>query len=121
MEKTTLDSDHYDVAMIHIGKVLFYAPQCDDLWIHPEIAQILNQKNNQKMRDGYRTALYNSRGAHWVDPEAKPEKALAEKYYQQAEDVENAGYHRLAITLRDLAEGYESEAERIINNDRLDF
>ncbi|WP_201578058.1 hypothetical protein [Psychrobacter okhotskensis] len=121
VEKTTLDSDHYDVAMIHIGKVLFYAPQCDDLWIHPEIAQILNQKNNQKMRDGYRTALYNSRGAHWVDPEAKPEKALAEKYYQQAEDVENAGYHRLATTLRDLAEGYESEAERIINSDRLDF
>ena len=121
VEKTTIDSDRYDVAMIHIGKVLSYAPQSDDLWIHPEIAHILNQKNNQNMRDGYRTALYNSRGAHRFDPEAKPEKALAIKYRQQAEVVENAGYHRLATSLRDLSEIYENEADRIINSDRFKF
>lgn len=121
VEKTTIDSDHYDVAMIHIGRVLLYAPQGDDLWIHPEIAHILNQKNNQNMRDGYQTALYNSRGVHRVDPEAKPEKALAEKYHQQAELVENAGYHRLATTLRDIAETYKNEADRIINSDGFKF
>ncbi|MGB2784815.1 hypothetical protein [Psychrobacter sp.] len=121
VEKTTIDSDHYDVAMVHIGRVLLYAPQGDDLWIHPEIAHVLNQKNNQNMRDGYRTALYNSRGAHPVDPEAKPEKALAEKYHQQAELVENAGYHRLATTLRDIAETYKNEADRIISSDGFKF
>ena len=121
MEKNTHDSGHYDVAMIHIGKVLFYAPKSDELWIHPEIANVLNQRNNQNMRDSYRTAIYNSRGAHCVDPEARPEKRLAEKYNQQAEEVENAGYHRLATTLRDLAETYKNEAERIINSDRFNF
>ncbi len=121
VEKNTHDSGHYDVAMIHIGKVLFYAPQSDELWVHPEIANVLNQRNNQNMRDSYRTAIFNSRGVYCVDPEAKPEKRLAEKYNQQAEEVENAGYHRLATTLRDLAESYKNEAERIINRDRFDF
>ncbi|NMB13433.1 MAG: hypothetical protein GX977_14245, partial [Firmicutes bacterium] len=42
-----------------------------------------------------------------------PEKELAEHFRQKAEEVENAGYHRLVQTLRDLASAYEREAERI--------
>jgi hypothetical protein len=52
--------------------------------------------------------------AHWIDPTGKPERELAAKYRNQAEEVENAGYHRLAAALRDLAESYDREAERII-------
>ena len=58
--------------------------------------------------------IVNSRGAHWIDPTAKPEKELAAKYRQQASDVENHGYQRLAATLRGVADSYNREAERIV-------
>ena len=67
------------------------------------------------MRHGFSIALSNSRGMHWVDPSGKPELELAEKYKKQADDVENAGYQRLASTLRELAESYTNEARRIID------
>jgi hypothetical protein len=66
------------------------------------------------MRNGYCTAIYNLRGVHWVDPTGKPEKELAEQYRRKADDVENAGFQRFAVTLRELAAGYEREAARVI-------
>jgi rubrerythrin len=52
---------------------------------------------------------------HIVDPSGKPELELSEKYKKQAEDAENAGYQRLASTLRQLADSYANEARRIID------
>ena len=68
------------------------------------------------MRDGYRTGTYNARGVHWVDPTGKPERELAEQFRSKAEDIENAGFQRFAVTLRGLADSYDREAERIIND-----
>jgi len=76
----------------------------------------MNNRDRSSLRDGYSTSVRNSRGVHTVDPEAKPEKALAEKCREKAEAVENAGYYRLATTLREVAESYGREAERIISN-----
>jgi hypothetical protein len=81
---------------------------------------VLNAKDANDMRDGFRTELFNSRGAHWVDPTGKPEKELLAKYRMQAEAVENAGYHRLSATLRELAATYDREAERILSRDSFD-
>jgi hypothetical protein len=67
------------------------------------------------MRDGFTMAIANSRGSYWVDPTGKPELELAEKYRQQAEEVENAGYQRLATALRGLADSYTDDAKRIID------
>ncbi len=67
------------------------------------------------MRNGFRTGIFNSRGVHWVDPTGKPEKELADEYKQKAEEVENAGYQRFAVTLRGIAESYELDAKRIID------
>lgn len=116
VKNITRTSGHYDIAMIVIGKVLCNAPKGENLWIDPDVANILNQKDHENMRNGYRTAVYNSRGAHCVDPEAKPEKALSEKYSQQADDVEELGYFRLATTLRSLSGEYRREAEKILKN-----
>ena len=108
------ESGHLRVALGHVGQVLIHGPPDDDgLWIHRAIASALEDENAGPMRDGFTRALYNSRGAHWVDPEGKPEKELAEKYREQAERVEIEGYVRLATALRRLAEGYDREAERI--------
>ena len=106
------ESGHLEVALLNIGKVLIHAPSDPDgLWIHRTVASALNAKDAAKMRDGFWIGIYNFRGVHTVDPTGKPERELAEKYKQKAEEVENADYHRLAITLRGLAEGYEREAE----------
>ena len=68
------------------------------------------------MRNGFRTGTYNSRGVHYVDPTGKPERELAEQFRSKAEEIENAGFQRFAIILRDLADGYDREAERIIGD-----
>ncbi len=119
VEKMTHDSGHYDVAMTHVGQMLIHAPCSDKLWIHPEIAEAMNAKERQKIRDGYDIAIHNSRGVYTVDPEAKTETKLADKYRQQAEEIENAGYYRLAMTLRNISDSYQKEAERILNDRTL--
>jgi len=108
-------SGHLDVAMLTIGSVLIhYIPDPSGLWIHKSLAEALNADNADDMRRGFRTGIFNSRGVHCVDPTGNPEKELAAKYRQQADEVENAKYYRLAITLRNLADSYENEAKRTI-------
>ncbi|MGO3243338.1 MAG: hypothetical protein ACTIKU_08660, partial [Halomonas sp.] len=112
------ESGHLNAALLNIGKTLIYSPpDVDGLWINRAVADALNNRYSEEMRDGFRTALYNSRGVHTVDPSGKPERNLAEKYEKRAEEAENAGFHRLAVTLRGLSEGYIKEAERV----RSDF
>jgi len=103
-----------EAALSWIGQVLSHTPaDPSGLWIHKAVAAVLDDKQGQKLRDGFRIALMNSRGAHWVDPEAKPEIALAEQYEQKAKAVEAEGYSRLGGTLRDLVDSYRREAAEI--------
>jgi len=112
-----LESGHAEVAMITVGSVLIFSPEdLSGLWINKTLAEALNDTGSDEMRRGFRTALFNSRGAHTVDPSGRPETDLAEKYTKKADDVENAGFYRLAMTLRDLAESYVREAEQVRSN-----
>ncbi len=121
VKKESAETGYLEDAMMMIGHVLIHVPaDPDGLWIHRSAAEILNAKDAQDMRDGFLTALYNSRGAHWVDPTGKPERELATRYRTQAEAVENAGYHRLAATLRELAASYKRKAERVSSRDPFD-
>jgi len=109
------ESGHLEVALIKIGEVLIHTPpDPNGLWINRIVAAALNDRAADDMRAGYRTETYNSRGVHWVDPTGKPEQELAEQFRRKAEDVENAGFLRFAVILRELAEEYEREAQRII-------
>ena len=108
-------SGHLDVAHLHIGQVLYYSPpDYQGLWIDQVVAEALNGKDAEKMRNGFQTEAFNSRGFHYVDPTGKLERELAEKYRQRAEEIENAGYQRFAVTLRSLSESYDLEADRVI-------
>jgi len=119
-KETCAESGHLDVALTYIGQVIIHClPDPDGLWIHRAAAEALNDKNAEKMRDGFRIAIFNSRGVHCVDPTGKPERELAEHYRHKAEDIENAGYHRFSITLKSLAESYDREAEKIIDEHKL--
>lgn len=111
------ESGHLNVALIHVGEVLIHAPpDPSGLWIDSAVASALNDRVDDRLRRGFSTALHNSRGVHWVDPTGKPEKELAEEYRHKAENVENAGFQRFAATLREVAAGYERDAERIISD-----
>ncbi|MGI0485495.1 hypothetical protein ACN4EK_08680 [Pantanalinema rosaneae CENA516] len=108
------ESGHLEVALVHVGQVLTHSkPDNDGLWINRDVAQALNAKDADVMRRGFRTATFNSRGVHWVDPTGAAEKALADAFNKKAEDLENAGYQRFAVTLRELAHSYERDARRI--------
>ncbi len=119
--ESSTESGHLEVALLQAGAVLIHCPpDPDGLWMHRAVAEVLNREDIEELRSGYRTAVYNSRGAHFVDPTGKPEMKLARKYEEQANQVENAGYHRFAATLRNLAKGYESEAKQIVSRHQLE-
>jgi hypothetical protein len=114
IEEIVKASKHYDVAMIEVGKVLVNAPKGpEDLWIHPVIAEAMNSKERSVLRREYSIGIYDSREFHVIDPEAKLEKALADKYQHRADQVENAGYQRLATTLRSVARPSTENTENV--------
>lgn len=110
------ESGHLEVALISLGQVLIHAPSDPGgLWIHLAIAEALNGRDAEEMRNGFRTEIINARGFHHIDPTGRPEKDLAEQYLCKADEVEDKSFQRLALTLRSIAAGYEREAERIIS------
>ncbi|WP_444921337.1 hypothetical protein ACJJID_02440 [Microbulbifer sp. CnH-101-G] len=117
VKEACTESGHLEVALIHIGEVLIHTPSDpDDLWIRRAVAAALNDREADDMRRGYSMGTCNSRGFHWVDPTGKPERELANQFRSKAEDVENAGFQRFAVTLRNLADSYDRDAERIIDD-----
>lgn len=115
------ESGHLKVALNKIGKVLIRTPaDPDGLWIHRTVAAALNDLLAVELRNGFRTGTYNSRVFHRVGPTSKSERDLAELFRSKAEEIENAGFHRLAVTMRDLADLYDREAEQIIAEKKLE-
>ena len=107
---------HVEVGMNQVGQVLFHSPaDSDTLWINRTVAAALNEEDAEALREGYVIGAINARGVHRVDPSGRPERDLANQYRRKAEDVENAGYFRLASKLRGLAERYDLEAERVVS------
>ncbi len=115
VKEVCVESGHLEVALGSIGEVLTHAPpDPGGLWIHHAVAAALNDRETDDMRNGFRTGIYNSRGTYWVDPSGKPEMALAEQFRHKAEEIENAGFQRFAVTLKSLASSFEREAEQVI-------
>ena len=119
-EKTT-ETGHVEISMTMIGHVLAHAPaDPDGLWIHRAVAAVLNAREANDLRDGFVTETLNSRGVHWVDPSGKQEEELEAKYLAQADDVDRAGFPRLAAALRKLAKSYGLESRRVRSSHDLD-
>jgi hypothetical protein len=100
--------------MYHIGKILFYTPKdVDGFWINKKIALLLDEKEYDDLRSGYCNEVYNSRGAHFVDETGSEEKNLAELWKTRSKELENEGLTYFALSIKQLATGYEYEAKRI--------
>lgn len=112
--KRCTDTGHLVVALHQVGPVLVHVPaDASGFWIDLVVAQQLNRSDMQELRSGYRTGIFNSRGAHWVDPSGAPELELASEYFERAEQADIRGLVRLATSMRQLAKEYESDAKRI--------
>lgn len=104
-----------EIALSEIGKILFYTPKDPDgFWIDKGVLDVLDDRASDRMRDSFRSEVFNSRGAHWVDPTGAPERELAAKWRKNANDVEQLGYTRFSTVLKNLADSYDRDAERII-------
>ena len=106
------ESGHLEVSQQTIGEVFIHTPEDPEgLWIHRSVADVLNQREFDEMRKGFRIGLFNSRGVtNWTQGEKEYE--LAEDYRQKAEEVELEGFQRLASVLRKLAETYDRQGNR---------
>lgn len=105
------ENDRFEVSMHTVGGALSYVAFDDAGLVDASIMAELNKPENEELRRGYKLGTFNQRGVHWIDPEGKPEKELAEQYQKRAEAVEALGYSRFAGLLRDIATGYLKEAE----------
>lgn len=114
VKKIATQNGNINAAYYCLGEVLIHAPADEDgLWLDRTIAETLNAHDAEKMRSGFKAALYNSRGVHFVDPTGSQEKALAKQYYTKAEAIENACFQRIATTLQEVVEHYEREYDNV--------
>lgn len=113
-------SGHLSIALDRVGKVLAHAPaDPQGLWIHKAVAEALNAKDAESMLAGFTCEQFNMRGAHW-DTKGKQEREIAADYYAKANALEGEGCVRLATAVRELAKGYEREAESDARRDSLE-
>lgn len=117
--KWSIDNDREAVTKQTIGSGLAYAKPLENGILDEEIIKVLDAKENDEIRKGYQVGTYNKRGVYLVDPEGKPEKALAAKFEAMADSVEVLGYSRFADTLRDIAQNYMNEAEQNILSEKI--
>ena len=81
------ETDYYNSAMDHIGKVLAYSPQDPSgLWIHKDIAEALDEENMDAMRFGFCSIQSGNDGTmRRVDPTGESDKKKAEQWRDSAE------------------------------------
>ena len=114
-------SGYLKIALSLIGQILFYSPaDSTGLWINKAVAEALNRKDAEEIRNGFFSEAFNFRGVYWVDPSGKPERDLAKKYKAQANDVENSGYFRFANCIRKIADSFEKEADMVVEEHKME-
>lgn len=106
------DNDRYEAAMHTVGSGLSYAELDEDKLPQTAVIEELNRVENDELRRGYYLGTINQRGAHWVDPEGKPELELAEDYENRANIAESRGYSRYAGILRVIGDEFKRKARR---------
>jgi hypothetical protein len=104
----------FEVALTKAGNVLVHVPNAPNgMWINEAVAAVLNRAEMEPLRAEYNSGLYNSRGAHWVDPSGNEERALGHTYQSWADEAERAGYVRISASLKALAQEYFLQAENV--------
>ena len=108
-----------------LGKLLTKAPADDDgFWINRKIANLLNQSDKEKMREGYYTQKVGVYG--WICSEKfiQEEQIKCDNYIKLANDSEDKGYDNIAELLRSLAafhQGKISDIRKRLEEDKQQY
>lgn len=106
-------SGHLSVTQMVVGRLLAHAPaDTDGFWIDRNIAEVVERREFQDLREAMLSEYFNSRGVHWVDPTGQSEFTLEARYKERADEALAEGFPRLAATMRSLAETYGEEGRR---------
>ena len=120
VKKRCRESGHFRIAMDQVGQTLAHAPQDPGgLWIHKTIAATLDSRDTPEMRQAFTVGLANKRGVHGFSHGAE-ERQIAAGYRVKAKALSDSGFHRVADSVRSLAEGYERDGERESRRDIFD-
>lgn len=109
------ENEREDVGDRQIGTLLAKCPKNreDEDWPPEPICEAIEKLKNDKIKQGFKTELYNSRGV--VTKAAfeggNQDRALAEYYDQLAKNKE-INYPQVAAIFQDLAKDYKEEAKR---------
>ena len=88
---------------------MIYAPaDPTGLWIHKEIASLLNEEQSDEMRRQYQNSRFNAAQTMKLASSTESPRKRIQVCLDQADAVENEGYFRLATELRNLAKSYEN-------------
>ena len=110
-KRITEETGHIGVARHYIGQILTYAPaDPGGLWIHKAVADILDERDADKIRSEFTLVLFNRRGMHTFTY-GREERELAKKNQEKAEALDAEGFTRFAAAMRKFAEQYTKEAE----------
>ncbi len=113
--KVTEKSKELDIesmALSYFGQAAFHAPKDDSgFFIDKHVAKHLQDDETGHMRSGFMTESINSRGLHSIDPTGETEFTIESDYRKKATEADEAGYFRLAETLRLIADSYHEEGE----------
>jgi hypothetical protein len=107
-------SDRIEICDVMIGDQLSCAPpDPDGGWPCEAVRNILESVPTDEVLRGFEIGVANQRGAHWksMTEGGEKERELARKYAEYANKVKLA-WPRTALTLRRIAERYESDAKR---------
>ncbi len=119
VKQSAKDTGHLNMALLQIGCVLINAIATNNLWIHPVVAEALNNKDAEQMRLGFTTQLFNSRGV-CISDGGKNTLELAKKNRKKAEQLDEQGYFKFAAAMRDFALSYERQAEEEASSEIYD-
>lgn len=103
-----------------IGHVLAHAPADDDgVWPHIAVRDLIESSKSEHLERCFYIGILNKRGAHFTARDGEPERALARQYRSWHEAV-RLTHPRTAKLLQQIADTYESDAQREIEERRAE-
>lgn len=106
------EKDRTRIAKSVIGKILFYSPPEENLWINKDIALFINEKNNEDVREGFNIKAFNSVGVINCDGTGSVYDNYSKEYITKAEELEKNQLNNFAKSLRTLSENFKIDAEQ---------
>lgn len=114
MKEKCKEKDRFEVGLSCFGHVLFYSPKSKNgFWIDKNVAEILNDNDNDIIRKGFKNEAFNSVGIVNWDENGLDYLKKRDEYRVKAEDTELEGYYNFATALREISDNFEFHAEHM--------